>query len=205
MTILKFRSPSTTYIVNIVTNWKLQEENHWWSSTGFLGQEGTSYGLQLQFIRRMKDIRMSGKVLAHWYLVFSMFFLFVVGELSRKWLQEESLKKRNTEVVMVNLIWNWVTLYFLCLVAWFSVLFFAVMVNLTEAMCWKMVAKTYFKRARVGLVIYQKPDSSSCYENRKENNPPMCNQNHRLNSSWYAWNNLMKIVIYILVLITLFP
>ncbi|XP_009613322.1 probable methyltransferase PMT23 [Nicotiana tomentosiformis] len=60
-----------------------------------------------------------------------------------------------------------------------------VMVNLTEAMCWKMVAKTYFKRARVGLVIYQKPDSSSCYENPKENNPPMCNQSHRLNSSWY--------------------
>ncbi|KAK4367177.1 hypothetical protein RND71_015057 [Anisodus tanguticus] len=61
-----------------------------------------------------------------------------------------------------------------------------VMVNLTEAMCWKMVARTYFKRARVGLVIYQKPDSSSCYENRKENNPPMCEQKHRLNSSWYT-------------------
>ncbi|XP_060178818.1 probable methyltransferase PMT23 [Lycium barbarum] len=61
-----------------------------------------------------------------------------------------------------------------------------VMVNLTEAMCWKMVARTYFKRARVGLVIYQKPDTSSCYENRKVNNPPMCEQKHRLNSSWYT-------------------
>ncbi|XP_049410272.1 probable methyltransferase PMT22 [Solanum stenotomum] len=62
-----------------------------------------------------------------------------------------------------------------------------VMVNLTEAMCWKMVARTFFKRGRVGLVIYQKSDSSSCYENRKENIPPMCDQKkNRLNSSWYT-------------------
>ncbi|WMV31233.1 hypothetical protein MTR67_024618 [Solanum verrucosum] len=60
------------------------------------------------------------------------------------------------------------------------------MVALTEAICWKVVKKTFFDSAGVGLVIYQKPVSSSCYENRRENNPPLCDQNNRSNSSWYA-------------------
>lgn len=59
------------------------------------------------------------------------------------------------------------------------------MVNLTESICWKVVAKTsYF--TGIGLVIYQKPVSSSCYENRKENKPPMCDQNRGKNVSWYT-------------------
>ncbi|KAM3344900.1 putative methyltransferase PMT23 [Capsicum galapagoense] len=60
------------------------------------------------------------------------------------------------------------------------------MVALTEAICWKMVKKTFFDSAGIGLVIYQKPVSSSCYENRRENNPPLCDQNNRSNSSWYT-------------------
>ncbi|XP_009631455.1 probable methyltransferase PMT23 [Nicotiana tomentosiformis] len=60
------------------------------------------------------------------------------------------------------------------------------MVALTEAICWKVVKKTFFDSAGVGLVIYQKPVTSSCYDNRKENNPPLCDQNNRPNSSWYA-------------------
>ncbi|KAM7499400.1 hypothetical protein LguiA_023814 [Lonicera macranthoides] len=58
-------------------------------------------------------------------------------------------------------------------------------VALTEAMCWKEVAKS-FDSSGIGLVIYQKPVSSSCYRERKENNPPLCDQNTRQNSSWYA-------------------
>ncbi|WOH09038.1 hypothetical protein DCAR_0728491 [Daucus carota subsp. sativus] len=58
------------------------------------------------------------------------------------------------------------------------------MVNLTESICWKVVAKTsYF--TGIGLVIYQKPVSSSCYESRKENKPPLCDQNQGKNMSWY--------------------
>ncbi|CAI9091768.1 OLC1v1026877C1 [Oldenlandia corymbosa var. corymbosa] len=60
------------------------------------------------------------------------------------------------------------------------------MVALTEALCWKTVTKTFFDSAGVGLVIYQKPISSSCYQNRKENNPPLCEQHNRPNSSWYV-------------------
>ncbi|KAL3834816.1 hypothetical protein ACJIZ3_009552 [Penstemon smallii] len=57
---------------------------------------------------------------------------------------------------------------------------------LTEAICWKVVAKTFFESSQVGIVIYQKPVSSSCYKNRKENNPPLCDQGSRQNNSWYV-------------------
>ncbi|XP_022871830.1 probable methyltransferase PMT23 [Olea europaea var. sylvestris] len=60
------------------------------------------------------------------------------------------------------------------------------MVALTEAVCWKVVVKTFFVTSHIGVVIYQKPVSSSCYENRKENNPPLCDHASRPNSSWYA-------------------
>ena len=63
-------------------------------------------------------------------------------------------------------------------------LFLAAVVALTEAMCWKEVAKS-FDSSGIGLVIYQKPISSSCYGERKENNPPLCDQNTRQNGSWY--------------------
>ncbi|CAL0327921.1 unnamed protein product [Lupinus luteus] len=59
------------------------------------------------------------------------------------------------------------------------------MVTVTKAMCWNVVAKTV-DSSGIGLVIYQKPTSISCYEKRKENNPPLCTYNDRKNSSWYA-------------------
>ncbi|KAH7839644.1 hypothetical protein Vadar_006701 [Vaccinium darrowii] len=59
------------------------------------------------------------------------------------------------------------------------------MVALTESICWKVVAKTV-DSSGIGLVIYKKPVSSSCYENRKHNNPPLCDQNNRQNISWYT-------------------
>ncbi|XP_014504724.1 probable methyltransferase PMT23 [Vigna radiata var. radiata] len=59
------------------------------------------------------------------------------------------------------------------------------MVDITKAMCWKVVAKAH-DSSGIGLVIYQKPTSSSCYEKRKENNPPLCENEDGKNSSWYA-------------------
>ncbi|XP_071738499.1 probable methyltransferase PMT23 isoform X1 [Rutidosis leptorrhynchoides] len=59
------------------------------------------------------------------------------------------------------------------------------MVALTEAICWKVVAKS-FDSSGIGLVIYEKPLSSSCYESRKENNPPLCDENVRPKISWYT-------------------
>ncbi|KAK6929503.1 putative S-adenosyl-L-methionine-dependent methyltransferase [Dillenia turbinata] len=60
------------------------------------------------------------------------------------------------------------------------------MVALTESMCWKIVAKAYFDSTHIGLVIFQKPDSSSSYKNRREDNPPFCDGNEKQNLSWYV-------------------
>ncbi|XP_021904050.1 probable methyltransferase PMT22 [Carica papaya] len=58
------------------------------------------------------------------------------------------------------------------------------MVSLTKSMCWKAVAKTRF--GRVGFVIYQKPDSNSCYEEHEDNNIPLCDEEDNQNPSWYV-------------------
>ncbi|XP_074287187.1 putative methyltransferase PMT23 [Silene latifolia] len=58
------------------------------------------------------------------------------------------------------------------------------MVSLTKSMCWKVVAKTMMSTG-VGLVVYQKPVSSSCYKERENNDPPMCDAVGR-NMSWYT-------------------
>ncbi|KAM3729345.1 hypothetical protein ACB098_12G004400 [Castanea mollissima] len=60
------------------------------------------------------------------------------------------------------------------------------MVALTKSICWKVVART-IDSSGIGLVIYQKPVSPSCYEKRKNNNyPPLCDQKDGKNSSWYV-------------------
>ncbi|XP_038892211.1 probable methyltransferase PMT23 [Benincasa hispida] len=59
------------------------------------------------------------------------------------------------------------------------------MVLLTKSMCWKVVKKTS-DSSGVGLVIYQKPISTSCYEERSENNPPICDEKNKRNNSWYV-------------------
>ncbi|XVF84061.1 hypothetical protein PTKIN_Ptkin16aG0544500 [Pterospermum kingtungense] len=58
------------------------------------------------------------------------------------------------------------------------------MVALTASVCWKVVAKTV-DSSGIGLVIYQKPSSYSCYEQRKEQRPPLCDQKDKQNVSWY--------------------
>ncbi|KAI3866303.1 hypothetical protein MKW98_007958 [Papaver atlanticum] len=59
------------------------------------------------------------------------------------------------------------------------------MVALTESICWKVVAKTV-DATGIGLVIYQKPVSNVCYEERKVNDPPLCHQMEKREPSWYT-------------------
>ncbi|AES71217.2 methyltransferase PMT16, putative [Medicago truncatula] len=59
------------------------------------------------------------------------------------------------------------------------------MVTVTKEMCWTVVAKT-LDSSGIGLVIYQKPTSSSCYEKRKQNKPPICKNNESKQISWYT-------------------
>lgn len=88
--------------------------------------------------------------------------------------------------VVINCIYCCGVCLVRCLLKFFdghTTFLIAAMVNLTESICWKVVAKTsYF--TGIGLVIYQKPVSSSCYESRKENKPPLCDQNQGKNMSW---------------------
>jgi len=68
----------------------------------------------------------------------------------------------------------------------------AAMVTVTKEMCWTVVAKT-LDSSGIGLVIYQKPTSSSCYEKRKQNKPPICKNNESKQISWYMpvfWSRL---------------
>ncbi|KAJ6841342.1 putative methyltransferase PMT26 [Iris pallida] len=55
---------------------------------------------------------------------------------------------------------------------------------LTKSMCWKMVKKTKDTYNQVGLAIYRKPTDNKCYEQRKENNPPLCKDSDDPNAAW---------------------
>ncbi|WCJ19938.1 S-adenosyl-L-methionine-dependent methyltransferases superfamily protein [Euphorbia peplus] len=59
------------------------------------------------------------------------------------------------------------------------------MTTITQSMCWKEVSKMTDSTG-IGLVIYQKPDSSTCYEQRERQDPPMCDQNVTKHTSWYV-------------------
>lgn len=64
-------------------------------------------------------------------------------------------------------------------------LFPAAMVALTESICWKTVVKTVDSTG-IGVVIYQKPVSNSCYSERKAEEPAMCDKKYIRRTSWYS-------------------
>lgn len=61
---------------------------------------------------------------------------------------------------------------------------FSAMVSIAKSMCWNVVAKAT-DSSGIGLVIYQKPASPSCYEQRKESTPPLCEKLDQPQHSWY--------------------
>ncbi|KAG4202332.1 hypothetical protein ERO13_A05G331700v2 [Gossypium hirsutum] len=61
------------------------------------------------------------------------------------------------------------------------------MVALTQSICWKVVAKRdNFDSTEIGLVIYQKPSSYSCYAHDRTKRPPLCDQKTKKEVSWFA-------------------
>jgi len=60
----------------------------------------------------------------------------------------------------------------------------AAMSDLTKSMCWEMVNKTKDSVEHVGLAIFRKPNNNSCYEKRKENSPPFCEESDDPNAAW---------------------
>ncbi|KAE8694948.1 putative methyltransferase PMT27 [Hibiscus syriacus] len=59
------------------------------------------------------------------------------------------------------------------------------MVELTEAMCWKLVNKTRKDPInRVAVAIFKKPSSNDCYNRRPKQEPPLCPDSDDPNAAW---------------------
>ncbi|XP_051205552.1 probable methyltransferase PMT23 [Lolium perenne] len=59
------------------------------------------------------------------------------------------------------------------------------MVTLTKSICWRTVVKSQDING-IGVVIYQKPASNSCYLERKTNEPHLCSEKDGSRFPWYA-------------------
>ncbi|GAA0186052.1 methyltransferase [Lithospermum erythrorhizon] len=55
---------------------------------------------------------------------------------------------------------------------------------LTKSMCWEVVSITQDKVNEVGIAIYRKPTSNECYEQRPQNDPPLCSESDDPNAAW---------------------
>ncbi|GAA0162860.1 methyltransferase [Lithospermum erythrorhizon] len=58
------------------------------------------------------------------------------------------------------------------------------MKSLTKSMCWEVVSITRDKLNLVGIAIYRKPTSNKCYEQRSQNDPPLCSKSDDPNAAW---------------------
>ncbi|KAI3665417.1 hypothetical protein L6452_44044 [Arctium lappa] len=55
---------------------------------------------------------------------------------------------------------------------------------LTTAMCWELINIKQDKLNGIGVAVYQKPESNECYNERKKQEPHMCDDNP--NAAWYV-------------------
>nr|XP_043635386.1 probable methyltransferase PMT24 [Erigeron canadensis] len=58
------------------------------------------------------------------------------------------------------------------------------MSKLTKAMCWELVVVNNDKLNEVGAAIYRKPRSNECYENRQQQEPPLCESKDDPDAIW---------------------
>ncbi|KAJ6685312.1 SAM-DEPENDENT METHYLTRANSFERASE [Salix purpurea] len=63
------------------------------------------------------------------------------------------------------------------------------MSKLTKSMCWDLVVIKRDTLNGVGAAIYRKPTSNDCYNNRPQNEPPLCKGSDDPNA---AWNVLLE-------------
>ena len=55
---------------------------------------------------------------------------------------------------------------------------------LTEAMCWELITIKKDTLNGIGIAVYQKPESNECYNERKTQEPPICNPDDDPNAAW---------------------
>ncbi|KAL2348562.1 hypothetical protein Fmac_002562 [Flemingia macrophylla] len=60
------------------------------------------------------------------------------------------------------------------------------MTTLTKSICWELVTINKDKLNKVGVAVYRKPTSNDCYEQREQNQPPMCKEDDDPNAAWYV-------------------
>lgn len=60
------------------------------------------------------------------------------------------------------------------------------MSSLTASICWNLLSKKNDEINEVGVAIYQKPTSNTCYESRRKNEPPLCEEEADPNAAWYV-------------------
>ncbi|KAK9740968.1 hypothetical protein RND81_03G073600 [Saponaria officinalis] len=58
------------------------------------------------------------------------------------------------------------------------------MSKLTKSMCWELVEIGKDKVNGVSAAVYRKPTSNDCYEQRTENDPPLCQESDDPNAAW---------------------
>ncbi|KAG6515910.1 hypothetical protein ZIOFF_026356 [Zingiber officinale] len=58
------------------------------------------------------------------------------------------------------------------------------MSSLTKSMCWDIVAKKNDTLNQVGFVIFKKPSNNKCYEERAEDEPPLCQESDNADAAW---------------------
>ncbi|CAD5313996.1 unnamed protein product [Arabidopsis thaliana] len=56
--------------------------------------------------------------------------------------------------------------------------------DLTKAMCWELMTIKKDELNEVGAAIYQKPMSNKCYNERSQNEPPLCKDSDDQNAAW---------------------
>ncbi|XP_073220762.1 probable methyltransferase PMT27 [Cicer arietinum] len=60
------------------------------------------------------------------------------------------------------------------------------MSSLTKAMCWELVTINKDELNHVGAAIFRKPTSNECYEQREQDQPPLCKDDDDPNAAWYV-------------------
>jgi len=71
------------------------------------------------------------------------------------------------------------------------------MSKLTKQMCWKLVKKDKDMVNGVGVAIYQKPSSNECYEQRSQDEPPLCQKSDDPNAAWYLSTSICFLKFFI--------
>ena len=59
------------------------------------------------------------------------------------------------------------------------------MSSLKTSICWNLLSKKNDQINEVGVAVYQKQTSNTCYKSKRKNEPPLCEEEADPNAAWY--------------------